>query len=409
MSGPASALVPRLLLALAWGTVAAAGAEALLRRLEPAGTVFYQADASALYRLRPGAHARYHYPWLSPGEEVEVAINSRGFRGAELASPKTAARVVVYGDSFIEARSTRLADTFPARIEAALRARGHGSLEVVNAGVTGYGPDQVLARLDADLALLQPDLVILALYAGNDWGDLVRDQLWSLDAGGHLERGAPLLDEPLRAALEERSGFRALATVRAASRFWAELRDPGPTAGKPGASIEAVLRECQREYADSRRRPGRVTNLFRDHYDADVSALPRSESASYKRRLMAEVLAAAGRVVATRSVPVAGSVLTTRSVPLMLLAIPAASDVSDAHPHRVDGSRFPEYRPETLTDGIEEIAGELGLPVVNLFGPFRERRGAALYYPIDGHWNAAAQALAAQLVADRIVAEALLP
>jgi hypothetical protein len=140
---------------------------------------------------------------------------------------------------------------------------------------------------------------------------------------------------------------------------------------------------------------GRVTNLFRDHYDADLSVAPRSDAAVYKRRLMAAVLAAAGRAAAARSVP------------LLLLAIPAGSDVSSTDPRRVDPKRFPEYRPEALTDAIEEIAALARIPVVNLFHAFRGE-GGPLYYPMDGHWNAAAQALAARVVADRIGAEGLL-
>jgi hypothetical protein len=112
---------------------------------------------------------------------------------------------------------------------------------------------------------------------------------------------------------------------------------------------------------------------------------------------MAAVLAEVGRRAAARSVP------------LLLLAIPAGSDIAPAHPHRVDPARFPEYRPATLTDGIEEIARPTGLPLVNLFGPFHERRDRVLYYPIDGHWNATAQALAARLVTQRIADLGLLP
>ena len=397
MRASAAAFVPRVAVALAATAVAAVAGEAALRRLAPDRPSFYVPDAAALYRLRPGTRARYHYPWMPRGEEVLVSINSRGLRGAELPARKAGSRVVVYGDSFIEARSTRLEDTFPARLEAALRDGGAGPVEVVNAGVSGYGPDQVLARLDVDLAELQPDLVVLGLYAGNDWGDVVRDQLWTLAADGRLQRGSPVLDEPLRAALEERTGWRALATVRAASRLWAEINDPGPAAAAQAASTDAVLRDCQREYEDAVNHPGRVTNLFRDHYDADVSVRPRSDSAAYKRRLMAAVLTETGRRAAARSVP------------LLLVAIPAGSDIAPAHPHRVDPARFPAYRPESLTGGIEEIAAQSGLPLVNLFGPFHERRDRALYYPIDGHWNAGAQALAARLVAERIAADGLLP
>ena len=397
MPARAIALFRHLALAVAATAAAAVAGEAVLRRLAPDRPSFLAPDPDALYRLRPGARARYHYPWMAPGTEVEVAINSRGFRGAEVPAIKVGKRVVVYGDSFIEARATPIEDTFPVRLEAALREERSGPLEVINAGVIGYGPDQVLARLDADLAELRPDLLILALYAGNDWGDVLRDQLVALDAAGRWRAGRPILDGALQAVLHERTGWRALATVRAASRLWAEINGPDPAAAEQLASTDAVLRQCQQEYEDALHHPGRVTNLFRDHYDADVAVRPRSDSAAYKRRLMAAVLAETGRRAAARSVP------------LLLVAIPAGSDIAPAHPHRVDPARFPEYRPEALTDGIEEIARETGLLLVNLFGPFHERRDRQLYYPIDGHWNAAAQALAAQLTAERIAADGLLP
>ena len=397
MPASTAALFPRLVLALAATALATVAGEAVLRRLAPDRPPLYVPDAAALYRLRPGTTARYHYPWMAPGEEVEVKVNSRGFRGPELPDRKTGRRVVVYGDSFVEARSSRLEDTFPARLEAALRERRAVPVEVVNAGVSGYGPDQVLARLDAELRELQPDLVVLGLYAGNDWGDIVRDQLFTLDDGGRLRSGSPILDAALRPALEERRGWRALATVRAVSRLYAELDPPAPASAAQTTSTEAVLRDCEQEYADALRRPGRVTNLFRDHYDADVCVRPRSDSAAYKRRLMGAVLAEAGRRAAARSVP------------LLLVAIPAGSDVVPNHPHRIDEARFPEYRPAALTDAMAEVTAELGLPFVNLFGPFHERQDRQLYYPIDGHWNAAAQALAGRITAERIAADGLLP
>ena len=387
-----------LVLGLFAAALIAAAGELLLRRLDPTPPVFYEPDPEALYRLRPAAQARYHYPWLPPGVFVDVSINSRGLRGPELPPRKPGRRVAVYGDSFVEARSTRFEETFPARLEAVLRGRGREPLDVVNAGVTGYGPDQVLARLERDQAFLDADLWIVVLYAGNDFGDLVRDRLYRLDPQAGLKRSHPSLADPLRALFAPPSGWRALALARAASRMRAALHaDAAAAAAEAARSTDALLDECHQEYEESLRPAVVVTNLFRDHYDADVSAAPRSNSAAYKRDLMAAVLAEMGRVA------------RARSVPLLLVAVPAASDVSEADPHRVDASRFPEYRPQALTDALAERARACGLPIVNLFDPFRSRRDATLYHPIDGHWNTDAQALAADLVADRIDAEGLLP
>ena len=54
MRASASSLLPRVLLALAGGAVAAAAAEAVLRRVSPERPSFYAPDPAALYRLRQG-------------------------------------------------------------------------------------------------------------------------------------------------------------------------------------------------------------------------------------------------------------------------------------------------------------------------------------------------------------------
>src|SRR6185503_7481910 len=109
-----------------------------------------------------------------------VHVNALGLRGDE---PEPTAngrqRIVVYGDSFVEAEFSPLAETFPKRLEARLRAAGV-PLEVLNAGVVGYGPDQVCVRLEKELTQLRPDLLIVALASGNDYGDLVRNKLFRL-------------------------------------------------------------------------------------------------------------------------------------------------------------------------------------------------------------------------------------
>jgi acyl-CoA thioesterase-1 len=74
-------------------------------------------------------------------------------------------QVVVLGDSLTAGYGVAQADAFPAKLEAALRAKGH-DVRVINAGVSGDTASGGLARLDWSLAG-KVDAVILELGAND--------------------------------------------------------------------------------------------------------------------------------------------------------------------------------------------------------------------------------------------------
>jgi lysophospholipase L1-like esterase len=373
-------------LLLLGGVAAGLGlAEAALRMLAPHRPQLYVRDDLLLYRLRPGASETLQPPVHHGGPAVTFRVDSAGFRGPELAAAPRR-RVLVYGDSFVEARYTPEEATFTARLQQELAGAG-AAVEVVNAGVTGYGPDQAALRMGRELRALHPALVVAALFAGNDWGDLARNRLVRLDGQGRLRRELAVLDRRQRLLIGPPDGADAFAVVRALRRLRRWGKDAAEPPGEP-RTLAWALRECESEHA-AFARAGPVTNLFVDHYDADVALRPASASARSKRALMRGVLARM-REEAARA-----------GAPLLLLAIPDFRDLCVDCPHRVEAAGYPDYRPSALTDGLAEIAGAEGIPLLNLFGAFQERP-QALYHPRDGHWNEAGQALAARLTAARI-------
>jgi acyl-CoA thioesterase-1 len=76
-----------------------------------------------------------------------------------------AMRIVAFGDSLTAGYGLPEADAFPARLEAALRAKGH-DVEIVDAGVSGDTASAGMARLDWSLAD-GADGVILELGAND--------------------------------------------------------------------------------------------------------------------------------------------------------------------------------------------------------------------------------------------------
>jgi len=95
------------------------------------------------------------------GETILVRQNSLGLRGPEydLSGSSNSTRVVVLGDSFTEAVQVSEGDSFSGRLQV-LRPE----LQVLNAGVGGYSNVQEYVYLGLYGELLDPDIVLVAVY-----------------------------------------------------------------------------------------------------------------------------------------------------------------------------------------------------------------------------------------------------
>lgn len=364
----------------------------------------YQADERLIFKFIPGRYSVTTRSALNGGETVTHRINSAGFRGDELRPAGEATRVVVYGDSFIHAFYTRQEETFVSRLGARLAERLGGDVEAVNAGVSSYGPDQVSLKMQDELPKLRPDLVLVAIFSGNDYGDLLRNKLFRLGQDGALMENRWRLDPKVRVGFElSQSGSilkRALGNVFGSLRErLGRDRKHGTAAQIPEAiSLDFLLAEAEREYRGFVvRRDDVVTNTHVDYYSADVSLTPSSESARYKVALMQAVLRRIRDVAAASGTPLA------------FIFIPHPADVTDQYDWgKVDRIRFPEYNGRNQTAPLEEIARTLGVPYVSLYETFRATDANALYFHGgDDHWNAAGQQMAADIMADYLLANGL--
>ena len=187
---------------------------------------------------------------------------------------------------------------------------------------------------------------------------------------------------------------RGSVLVQSLKRSWRRSRatrgDEGQAAGA-ARRIEGWLKEARDEHAEYvTHGDDEVRNLFDDHYDADVSAEPHSESATLRVALMEQVLVAADRLA------------QRLDVELVLLIIPSRIDVCEERDIGfVDPKRFPDYDRERMTRVLAEIAERNGIEYLNLFAPFQERGACRLYFKgWDRHWNDAGQELAARLMAE---------
>ncbi len=107
------------------------------------------------------------------GIHSEIKMNSGGFRDYERSKnkPENGLRIALLGDSYTEALQVKLEDTYGAIMEKKLQqcpVLKNRKVEVMNFGVSGYSTAQALMTLRHHVWDYQPDLVILAFYAGND-------------------------------------------------------------------------------------------------------------------------------------------------------------------------------------------------------------------------------------------------
>lgn len=354
-----------------------------------------------MHRHRPGATKVFAARDAQSSAPVRVRINSAGYRGPELDGARSHRRVVVFGDSYVAAVRTREDRTFPARLGAHLSEATGEEFEVINAGVVGYGPDQVLLRMQDELPALEADLVVVALYSNNDYGDLLRNHLFELDEEGALVHVEPRLDPGLVHEFERADEQVIVGKLLEQALSGVGVREVYAASAEVRRTRYHGQAECREEFAryQARRQDPTVTNLLYDHRDSDLACDPEAASSRYKRALMGAVLGELARTA------------RENEVPLVLAILPGPVDVCESHElGRVDGARYPEYRREALTSTLAELARERGVPYVDLFGAFRaHEEPRALFLPrFDDHWNEAGQELAARELAGFILERAWL-
>jgi hypothetical protein len=332
-----------------------------------------------------------------PNGKVAVTfhINSDGFRGPELRPPGSATRVVVYGDSFVQGDYSPEPETFVAQLARQLATGLGREVEVINAGVNGYGPDQVSLKMEQELPLLRPGLAIVAVYAGNDYSDLMRNKMYRLGSDGTLLPNRWKLHPDQRRRFD--LGQRESILVRAWRLIEGSRSPPGAARviDRPDFLLETADREYRSFVID---RNDVITNTRLDWYGADVSLAPQSDSARYKVALMAAVLRRIRDVAAANAVP------------LVFLFIPHPVDVTDHYDDwRFDRARYPLYDGRNQTLPLESAARSLGVPYLSLYDVFRAGDANGLYFHRgNDHWNASGQRLAAQTTATYLLSHHLL-
>jgi lysophospholipase L1-like esterase len=119
--------------------------------------------------------------------DYTAQINRFGFRDRDLAVPKDPRtfRVAVIGDSFVYGWGVDDPETWPKVLERNLRAAGL-PVEVANLGAPGSDPMGYAQIAERAVPVLQPDLVIVGVLSGQDYGQLWWSTQTTRERLGHL-------------------------------------------------------------------------------------------------------------------------------------------------------------------------------------------------------------------------------
>jgi len=354
-------LLIELMLVLVGLLLATLAAEVLTRRFAPQLLYrypqgLYAAHPTRAYTLVPNFHGRL----ATPEFDTAVVTNSLGLRddveyGAK--APGTI-RILVLGDSFAMGVGVEARETFTKLVAERLNAGASGMrFDTINSGVPSYSTREETLYLEEQGLQLQPDIVLLALYVGNDILDNTRTS-WSRVVDGDLV-------DP-----ESHAGILPLAARRILSRH---------------SQLYHFLWPYQRRllgHGDEERRAEQRMFAIYDRPEAP-SIAPAWQATEHWLERLARI---------TRAHDVALGVIV---IPERLQLEPATWAATAARLN----SGAAEYRPERPDRQLVEMLQRLHVPSLDLLSPLQSAaQGQSLYFRLDGHWTPAGHRVAADAI-----------
>ena len=295
---------------------------------------------------------------------THVQTNSHGFRDGEhdLGKSEGTLRILLLGDSFMEALQVEFADAFPSLLETQLRSLLGCQVEVINAGVSGWGTDDEVTYLIRKGREFHPDIVLFAVTLHNDISD-------NLEGRYHTEEEGKLIDKPLLVTpMLTHLGLEVRSYLASHSHLYQIAYQSWKSVGRPSAGV-------------------RLTN--------HVIELMRNDQSDEVKRgwwITQRLLEKAGRLARTNGFNLAMFIIPT------IYAADSGSYSELISTQRLAASDFNREKPvETVLD----ILAQEGIWSINLLPEFRSRStapGQQFYIPGDGHFNKEGHELAVSIV-----------
>ncbi len=129
----------------------------------PLACTLLDEDKELVYRNK----ANIDYLDKNPEYRVRYSTNNNGIRDSEILKSNKGEkelRIFTIGDSFTYGLGLNLEETFQFKLENKLKDNLNKDINVINAGVGGYGSKQSLELLRIEIENYQPDIVLFSFY-----------------------------------------------------------------------------------------------------------------------------------------------------------------------------------------------------------------------------------------------------
>ena len=323
----------------------------LIKPLSPA----LSPDKIRHHKLVPNTNSRFEQADFSYIQRV----NNIGIRGKDrlLVKPENHYRILMLGDSFTMGKGVEDNQTFSALLENSLNKQKScesRTIEVLNGGTDSYSPILSYLQLSTDLALSNPDVIILNL----DASDLIQETAYRnaavFDSEGHIV-GVPgssnrpiLINQRIRKWIDKNMYFTRLLLF-----YFNNLAD------HKDLTVQNVVTRAHSELLKY--------TLTQDKTNRDEQWKSIFDSLSKIKQFADE-----------------------RSISFALVIYPWGHQLNDKewNPGKYNfipkGAIYSDKYHET----INRLSAESGIKLINLFPTFRAyKSGKPLYFKYDMHWT----------------------
>ncbi len=347
-------------------------------------------------------------------QEIEyqhlITTNDKGLRDGPRTyeKPENTYRIVVLGDSYMEATHVPEGEGFPQVLEELLAPR---NVEVINMGVGGYATTAAWLYLESEGLKYDPDLVLLGFYAENDVHgnspELSR-LFWGADNIRYFGQPYARWDADAETLLIDPPDYQ-----RSYAEYEERLAAYSPRLYQLDAFRQSLavhmFQQVRHQLVTRVRPPGYDVNIHFGCYLSDFDYVPPDSDITPQRyRTMWD----AAWLTTKKQIAAMNDVAERHGAHFALFNAPARVQFEARYQAAVE-EQFPELTldidmPERKLGGLAE---EEDIPFVNLLPAFREAdaAGQIINYNRDSHWNAAGHRLAATVVAAWLDEAGLLP